>query len=56
MSTDLPRRLLVGIQRAIKAQDLDAVNALMRQLAVVDPVSAQAILDVIDAKAKKATS
>ena len=47
----LAERLLVGIKNALSAGDLDAAGALLRQLAVVDPVSAQTIYDVIQARA-----
>ena len=41
-------QLMIGISNALEARDMGAVAALLRQLAVVDPRSAQAVIDVID--------
>ena len=38
-----------GMARALKAQDFEAAVALLRALAVVDPVSAETICETIEA-------
>jgi hypothetical protein len=42
-------QLLSGISAAVEAHDWDAVAALLRRLAVVDPHQAQGVLDLITA-------
>ena len=42
-------QLMDGIARALKAQDFEAVVALLHALAVVDPASAETICETIEA-------
>jgi hypothetical protein len=42
-------QLTEGIQRALKAQDMEGVTAFLRVLAVVDPDRAQGVHDAIQA-------
>jgi len=40
--------LIAAISAAIRECDMPAVNALLKRLAVVDPVQAQVVLDTIE--------
>jgi hypothetical protein len=48
MNAPTAEELTEAISLAIKAQDFLAVRALMRRLAVIDPVAARSVLDAID--------
>lgn len=43
-----PAQIMAAISAALKAHDMEAAAALVRLLAVKDPVSAQMILDAVE--------